>query len=288
MWSPPQSYQARPIAVLGGGVLGPCCWAAAGYNVNIREPSLDQQIDANHWIEANISTFTSSLNNIPGQVNFYTELASAVDNAWIVFEAIPEVLELKLSIFAELETQAPSDCILTSNSSSFKSSEMLSSLVDEDTKTRICNVHYIMPPQIKVVEIMTCGFTAPAILDFLVQKCKETALQPFLVQKESMGFIYNRLWAAVKRETLMILSEGVSDAGVVDEIFKSVLGTRYGPCFMMDHVGLDTVANIERHYVRERGLSDEHTVKFLEDNFIEQGKLGFKSEKGGLLSPRSL
>ncbi|THY44854.1 NAD(P)-binding protein, partial [Aureobasidium pullulans] len=184
MWSPPQSYQARPIAVLGGGVLGPCCWAAAGYNVNIREPSLDQQIDANHWIEANISTFTSSLHNIPGQVNFYTELASAVDNAWIVFEAIPEVLELKLSIFAELEAQAPSDCILTSNSSSFKSSEMLSSLVDEDTKTRICNVHYIMPPQIKVVEIMTCGFTAPAILDFLVQKCKETALQPFLVQKE--------------------------------------------------------------------------------------------------------
>lgn len=91
-----------------------------------------------------------------------------------------------------------------------------------------------MPPQIKVVEIMTCGFTAPAILDFLVQKCKETTLQPFLVQKESMGFIYNRLWAAIKRETLMMLSEGVADAGVVDEIFKSVLGTRYGPCFMMD------------------------------------------------------
>ena len=178
------------------------------------------------------------MNNIPGQVNFYTELASAVDNAWIVFEAIPEVLELKLSIFAELETQAPSDCILTSNSSSFKSSEMLSSLVDEDTKTRICSVHYIMPPQIKVVEIMTCGFTAPAILDFLVQKCKETNLQPFVVQKESMGFVYNRLWAAIKRETLMILSEGVSDAGVVDEIFKSVLGTRYGPCFMMDRKSL--------------------------------------------------
>ncbi|THV79931.1 NAD(P)-binding protein, partial [Aureobasidium pullulans] len=175
MWSPPQSYQARPIAVLGGGVLG----RRIG-----KEPYLDQQIDANDWIEANISTSTSSMNNIPGQVNFYTELASAVDNAWIVFEAIPEVLEFKLSIFAELETQAPSDCILTSNSSSFKSSEMLSSLVDEDTKTRICNVHYIMPPQIKVVEIMTCGFTAPAILDFLVQKCKETNLQPFVVQKE--------------------------------------------------------------------------------------------------------
>lgn len=53
-----------------------------------------------------------------------------------------------------------------------------------------------------------------------------------------MGFIYNRLWAAIKRETLMILSEGVSDAGVVDEIFKSVLGTGYGPCFMMDRKSL--------------------------------------------------
>ncbi|CAC9890428.1 unnamed protein product [Aureobasidium pullulans] len=123
------------------------------------------------------------MNNIPGQVNFYTELASAV-NAWIVFEAIPEVLELKLSIFAELETQAPSDCILTSNSSSFKSSEMLSSLVDEDTKTRICNVHYIMPPQIKVVEIMTCGFTAPASLTSWSRSAKKLLYSLFSYRKK--------------------------------------------------------------------------------------------------------
>ncbi len=63
-------------------------------------------------------------------------------DSWLVFEAVPEVLNIKLSTFADLEKYAPKDCILASNSSSYKSSELVERISDE-TKKRVLNTHYM-------------------------------------------------------------------------------------------------------------------------------------------------
>lgn len=199
---------------------------------------------------------------------------------------MPEKLELKISTFATLEHMAAQDCILATNSSSYKSSEMITKISDK-TKCRVLNTHYYMPPENMVVELMTDGFTDSAIFPFLSERFRESGAKPYVARKESTGFIFNRLWAAVKRETLMILSEGVSDAEEIDSLWTEMFvkgGAR--PCRTMDQVGLDTVAFIEGHYIAERGLPSTHTTDFLKKNYLDQGKLGSKSDKGGLYPPK--
>ncbi|KAJ5529254.1 hypothetical protein N7527_002647 [Penicillium freii] len=284
-WEPPQNYRSRSVAILGAGVLGRrvgCIWASAGFDVKIRDPSAQQRADGIAYIEENVQLYSAKTNQVPGSFEAVEDMKQAVENAWLVIEAVPEKLDLKIATFAELEALTPEDCILASNSSSYKSSEMISQ-VSDSTKTRVLNMHYYMPPACMIVELMTDGYTSPEIFPFMIERCKEAATNPYVARKESTGFIFNRLWAAVKREVLTILAEGVSVPEEIDSMWLELFvkgGTL--PCRTMDNVGLDTVAFIEGHYVEERGLSPEKTVNFLKSNYLDHGKLGTKCLKGGL------
>lgn len=151
-WKAPSDYSERPICVLGGGVLGrriAACFVAAGYHVRIRDPSAKSREDAIKYIDEEKPAFRSLIAGKPKQGTYEAveDLPAGVKDCWIVFEAVPEVLSIKESTFAELEKHAPGDCILATNSSSYKSSELLSKVKDE-TKTRVLNTHYMMPPQV--------------------------------------------------------------------------------------------------------------------------------------------
>lgn len=101
------------------------------------------------------------------------------------------------------------------------------------------------------------------------------------------SFVFNRLWAAIKREILVILAEDVSTPEEIDLLWEEMFHqpTSKPACQMMDAVGLDTVAFIEDNYINERGLDGTKTVDWLRENYIKQGKLGLKSDKGGLYPP---
>ncbi|KAL1865753.1 hypothetical protein Plec18167_009295 [Paecilomyces lecythidis] len=288
-WQPPFDYQNRPVAVLGGGVLGRrigCVWASAGYHVNIRDPSPQQRADAIAYIEENVHSYAKKTQKVPGIARAFDKIQDTVKDAWLVIEAIPEKINLKIDTFEELAAFSPRDCILASNSSSYKSSEMLEK-VPAEAKARILNMHYYMPPQCMIVELMTDGHTTQEIFPFIVERSKEAATIPYVARKESTGFIFNRLWAAVKREVLTILAEGVSVPEEIDSMWE-VMFVKGGatPCRMMDNVGLDTVAFIEQHYIDERGLPSEKTVDFLKKNYLDHGKLGAKCTNGGLYPPK--
>lgn len=170
----------------------------------------------------------------PGGITTFEGLAHALSNAWLVIEAVPEKIQLKIDTFEQLDKLAPGDCILASNSSSYKSSEMLEK-VSDSAKSRILNMHYYMPPQVMVVELMTDGFTNQSIFPFMVERLKEAGTKPYVARKESTGFIFNRLWAAVKRESLTILAEEVSTPSEIDSIWTEIF-VKGGavPCKGMD------------------------------------------------------
>lgn len=100
----------------------------------------------------------------------------------------------------------------------------------------MCVADYMMPPEALIVELMTDGETEPALIDFVFKTHKEVGLHPIVALKPSSGFIMNRIWAAIKRETLAVLAEGVSTAPEIDRVFKELYGARDGPCHMMDLV----------------------------------------------------
>ncbi|EWZ29897.1 uncharacterized protein FOBCDRAFT_233025 [Fusarium oxysporum Fo47] len=278
------STDGRTVAVLGGGVLGrriACAWVASGFDVVIRDPSYEQSAAAVEYCNTSMSQYSDS--EIRGRVTAVDDLAEAVAKAWLVIEAVPEKLPLKISTFADLEKLTSHDTILCSNSSSYKSREMIEGLKPE-TKRRVLNMHYYMPPDYRVVELMTDGETDGNIFPFLYQKLEEIKFHPYIARKESTGFIYNRLWAAIKREVLNILAEEVSTPEEIEKLWKEMwYAKEKGPVAMMDAVGLDTVSFIEQHYIAERGLPDT-PVKFLQ-KYIDGGRLGAKSDKGGLLPP---
>ncbi|KAK6375878.1 hypothetical protein LTS17_007700 [Exophiala oligosperma] len=285
-WQPPTNWESRPVCVLGGGVLGrriAACFVAAGHHVRIRDPTEKSRCDAVKYIKDEISSFTTLSGRRAGTWEAVEDFAAGVKDTWLVFEAVPEILALKENTFADLETYAPDDCILASNSSSYKSGEMLGKVNDE-TKKRVLNTHYMMPPEAVIVELMTSGYTYPEIFPFLVDRHKEAGLHPVVALKESTGFIFNRIWAAIKREVLSVLAEGVSTPEVIDGIWIEQYVNRQltFSSKMMDSVGLDTVEHIEKHYIDDRKLPDYH-LKWLQDNYISSGKLGQKSAgKGGL------
>lgn len=278
------STDGRVVTVLGGGVLGrriACAWAASGFDVVIRDPSSEQRMAAVHYCETSFGQYSDCAKR--GSATAAEDLKASVSNAWLVIEAVPEKLPLKISTFADLEKLAPPDAILCSNSSSYKSREMIDGL-QAATKQRILNMHYYMPPGNRVVELMTDGETDEAIFPFLVEKLRAVGMHPYVARKESTGLIFNRLWAAIKREVLTILAEDVSTPEEIDKLWLEVWGgNKSGPVGMMDAVGLDTVSFIEQHYIDERGLPNT-PVDFLK-KYIDDGRLGTKSAKGGLLPP---
>jgi 3-hydroxybutyryl-CoA dehydrogenase len=125
---------------------------------------------------------------------------------------------------------------------------------------------------------MSCGKTTDEVIARLFERLPTYGLLPFNVLKESVGFIYNRIWAAIKRESLAVVAEGVSTPDVVDRLFQ-ILRSNDGPFRIMDKVGLDVVLDIEEHYAAVRpGIPAE--PRQLLKRYIEQGRLGIKSGKG--------
>ncbi|KAK4183952.1 hypothetical protein QBC35DRAFT_77161 [Podospora australis] len=291
-WQPPV-ISSRPVAVLGAGVLGrriACTFVSGGYNVHIRDPSAEARQAAIQYIDENKIPYQQNLPKttgivVPGSYSASEDIETAVKEAWLVIEAVPEKIELKIDTFAELDAKAPADCILGSNSSSFKSSLMLAKVANPDRRRLICNVHYTMPPNIRTVELMTDGETDPAVFPFLSDVLTRCGMLPATARKESTGFIFNRLWAAIKREILMILAEGVSDIAEVDRLWEHMFKAEVLPGKLMDQVGLDTVAFIEDNYINERRLDPTLTVDWLRENYINKGRLGLKSGDAGGLYP---
>ncbi|EAW12128.1 3-hydroxyacyl-CoA dehydrogenase family protein [Aspergillus clavatus NRRL 1] len=290
-WIEPDTT-TRPVAVIGGGVLGRrlcMMWAAAGHTVQLYEKSPEVAVAALKYIHEALPQQASKLllgkkaGHGIGHVSPASSLETAVQNAWMVIEAIPELLPLKIELFGQLDQLAPADCILATNSSSYKSREMLEKVA---RRARVCNAHYYMPPEQNHLEIMTCGFTDPAIISFLLEQAAAAGFVPVHAKVESTGLIFNRIWAAIKREALLVMEEGVASAEEIDDLFKGWFQAQAGPCEMIDRVGLDTVYNIEKHYVEERGL-DGKTIEWLKENYLDRGILGRKSGKGLLTEERN-
>jgi 3-hydroxybutyryl-CoA dehydrogenase len=275
----PANTAERPITVLGGGTLGrriALMLSLRGAELRIFDTNLAVAQAAVDYIQAERPAVAAEFAGTPEcRVSASDDLAAALSEAWLVVEAVPEKLELKKSIFADLDRLAAPDAVLASNSSSFASSEFIGGVGSPE---RVLNMHFYMPPAVRSVELMSSGRTEPAILDLLMAELPNYALAPHLVRKESTGFIFNRVWAAIKRESLLVVAEGVAEPEDVDALFLDVFKSNTGPFRFMDQVGLDVVLDIENHYCAVAGTENKSAP--LLQGYIDKGWLGIKSGRG--------
>lgn len=254
-------------------------YASHGTPVRIYDTSHNSLDSAQKFISSAMeNTGIEGLGDQRGEVSYHADdLDAVVRGTWMVIEALPEKLPLKIEVIGKLDGLTDAGTIIASNSSSYSSRGMLEHVKHAQ---RVVNTHYYMPPDRNGVEIMSCGQTDPAIIDKLMAETKRHGFVPFHVKKESLGFIFNRLWAAIKRESLTIVDEGVGDPEAVDSLFQSWFRSELAPFMSMDDVGLDTVLNIEEHYAEELGPSVPQGPRNLCRRMIDEGRLGRKSGKG--------
>lgn len=276
----PTDIQSRPVAVIGAGTLGrriALMFAGHGADVRIHDLSADQRAAAVEFVTENLEGLTDERTGVvAGNVSADADIADAVREAWLVIEAIPERLDLKVQVFGQLDELAPADAILASNSSSYASRLFLDKVSHSE---RVLNIHFYMPPRKAAVDVMSCGSTDRGVLDFVLDTLPQFGLYPFEARRESTGFIFNRVWAAVKRESLEVAAEGVSSPQEIDRMFQINTGSAAGPFRMMDQVGLDVVLDIEEHYCAEHPEYPEGPRRLLR-TYLEQGRLGVKSGAG--------
>lgn len=197
----------------------------------------------------------------------------------MVVECIPEIKKAKVELLGQLDKWCEDDTIIATISSSYKSNDLIDQ-VSEKGRARVLNTHYFQPPELPPVEIMSCGYTDPAIIDLLVVELREIGLDPVVAKKQSTGLIYNRIWAAMKREIMMVLADGVGAPEDIDKLFRYSFQAKGAPCDLMDKVGLQTVCNIEEHYIEERGNIPRYPVDFIGREYIDKGSLGVMTGKG--------
>jgi 3-hydroxybutyryl-CoA dehydrogenase len=268
------------VAVIGAGTLGrriALMFASRGGTVRLFARRAEQRAAAIQYVTQNLPKLVADRGF--GEVGVAVgtgSLEEALDGAWLAVESVSEKLEVKIPLWGEIDRAAPSDTIFATNSSSYPSRLMAENVRD---KTRLCNTHFYMPPEINGLDLMSDGQTDRGLLDTLLAVLPEFGVYPFEARRECTGFIFNRIWAAIKREALGVVAEGVARPEDVDGMYKLNLQAPAGPFQLMDLVGLDVALDIENHYVEEFP-SLPNGPRDLLQTYVDAGKLGIKTGEG--------
>ena len=203
-------------------------------------------------------------------------LSECVADADIVIEAVPEILELKQAVWAEIDGLAPARALLATNSSSLRSSAIGR---DVRRKDKIFNLNFGQPAEDDHVEVMWNAHTSAETKEAALAFLDSLRFIPLVTHKEISGFSLNRIWRAVKKEALRLVDEGYCDFQDIDRGSVLVFGWSRGPFQLMDAIGLDVVRDIELSYYAESGDESDKPPKLLED-LVAKGHLGVKTGQG--------
>lgn len=202
---------------------------------------------------------------------------NAVKKAELIIEAVPEKIELKREIFKQIGKYALPNAIIATNSSSIP----VSRLEESSGRPKYClNIHFYFPLQgLNIADVMGGTKTSPEILKKGIEWVRSLNFIPLTVKKELLGFCFNRVWRAIKRETLYMWGNGFVDFRDVDRAWMVFTGSKEGPFALMDKVGLDVVYDIEMVYYNESKDPKDLPPKALLEK-IQKGDLGIKTGKG--------
>ena len=275
----------KKIAVLGAGQMGNGITqvaACAGYEVtmiDIKQEFVDRGIAA---IEKSLAKLVSKERMTQGESDAARKRISlSIDRSDcadcdLVVEAVPEILDLKVSIFQELDEVCKPETILASNTSSISISTIAESTNRPD---KVIGMHFMNPvPIMKLVEIINGEKTSENTNSAVLQASEKMGKIP-LSCNDSPGFVSNRILCPMLNEAILTYQEGVAQPEAIDGIMKLGMNHPIGPLALTDLIGLDTVLHIMN--VLHDGMGDDkYAPAPLLIQMVEEGKLGRKSGQG--------
>lgn len=208
---------------------------------------------------------------------YFVDTLSGFAQAGLVIEAIIENLDIKKSVFKELETIVPKETILATNTSSLSVSAIAAAC---DFPERVIGIHFFNPPGLmKLVEIIPAIQTS----DDITQKATsiiDSWGKITVLAKDTPGFIVNRVARPFYGEALRILDEGIADVATIDHAMKEIGGFRMGPFELMDYIGNDINYTVTETVFNAFYQDPRYKPSFTQKRLAEAGYLGRKSGKG--------
>ncbi|MFJ9383742.1 3-hydroxyacyl-CoA dehydrogenase family protein [Peribacillus sp. NPDC101481] len=279
----------KKIAIIGSGVMGSGIaqsFAVSGYFVTINDIKDELLHRAQNRISENLSllieegVLTDQEKQVAlAHITYSVDLEGAVRDADFIIEAIPEVIELKLNLYEQMEEIIKPDAIVASNTSTIPISQLMekASFADRMIITHFFNPGHLVP----LVEIVKHDETKPEIVKTTMDLMRKIGKSPILLKKEIAGFIANRLQTALMREAFYLLKEGVANAEDIDTAITAGPGFRWaftGPIEIADFGGLDTWQRVFDNVAPALDQSKE--APDLISDLVAEGKLGTKSGEG--------
>ena len=277
----------KKVSVIGAGTLGAqiaMLAAYAGYQVtmfdvrpgafaetverfrsDLKSQSIEPYIPWDKWDECKSS------------VRKVADLDEAVKDADLVIESVPENLALKREVWAELGRKSPPNAILATNSSSMPVSRMEES---GGRPEKSLNIHfYMILGGMNMADVMGGSRTTPEVLQQGADWVRSLGFIPLTVKKELLGFCFNRVWRAIKKEVLSMWGNDYVDFRDLDRAWMIFSRMKVGPFGMMDEVGLDVIHAIEMVYYEDSKDERDKPPQALRDK-VARGELGVKTKKG--------
>ena len=278
--------EIKNITVLGSGIMGhgiAQVSAMAGYNVvlrDIEQPFLDKAMEKIKWsLDKLVSKEKISENErdeIFSRIKPIVDLKDAVHDCDLVIEAVPEIMELKKKVYAELDKVASDQVVFASNTSTLPITEIANTI---SRPKKFIGIHFFNPPQLmKLVEVIPGQETSDDITNLTINFVKSVNKIPVTCRKDVPGFIVNRLFIPLVHEACYVMERQKIQQTEIDSAVKFSLGFPMGIFELADFTGLDVIhkATVEMH-VRDKKVISPHPK--IEQLFNEK-KLGQKSGEG--------
>jgi len=279
-----ESGDVKKITVIGSGDMGNGIAEVAilaGYKVAMRD--IEQR-----FVDRGIDTIKKSLAKLVkkskisedaskdafSRLEPLLDLEKAVQDADFIIEAVPEIMDLKKSVFKELDKLSPEHTVLATNTSNMSITEIAKATNRQD---KVVGMHFFNPAVLmKLVEVIKGENTSDEAVNFTHDIAEKFGKIPVIVKKDSPGFIYNRVNAPVSLLLSRIMDAGSPSPEEFDAIFKAIMPM--APFELADYVGLD-VAYHSLKYFSEVLSPEYRPSKVLEDK-VNSKNLGKKTGKG--------
>jgi 3-hydroxybutyryl-CoA dehydrogenase len=211
------------------------------------------------------------------RVTTTTDLAAAVEGAFIVIESVAEDRDAKRTILAAIGDAARPDAIIGTNSSTLPSSFFADCVPNP---SRLLNIHFMNPAMVMpLVEVVRGAHTGDATVAAAIDFARRIGKAPVLVERETFGFVANRILFIAMQEAFALVEDGFVSVEDCDLAVRNGLGWPMGPFAIADLVGLDVVEAILGEGHRQTG-EDRWTPPALLSDRVRSGDLGRKSGRG--------
>lgn len=281
--------EIKRICNLGCGTMGfgtAIAFAQKGYEINLfgrKDASIERAMKNIRFtltgMKNNQIIDEQEMNKIISRIHGVTSIKDAAKDADFVIESVAEDMDIKQSVYKELEKYLSADIVFATDSSGLLPSQVASKLSHPE---RFVVAHFWNPPHlIPLVEVVPGKETKKEVVEFVIELLEKIGKKPVGLKKEAPRFIGNRLQFALLREALYCVKNGFASAEDVDTICKYSIGRRLGvtgPIESADLGGLDIFYSISAYLNSE--LAADKLGSEMMRNCVEKGLLGAKSGSG--------